>query len=65
MCEAVGLEVMRLKRTAVGPIRLGMLKPGEWRELTSQEVKMLVNQAGQKADNKKSAVNKRRGKNYK
>lgn len=49
MCEAVGLEVLRLKRTAVGGIRLGMLKPGEWRELTAQEVKALRNQAGQKA----------------
>jgi len=49
MCETVGLEVLRLKRTAVGGIRLGMLKPGEWRELTAQEVKALRNQAGQKA----------------
>ncbi len=38
MCEAVGLEVARLKRTAIGPVRLGMLPPGRWRELTSQEV---------------------------
>ena len=28
MCEAVGLEVARLKRTAVGPLKLGMLAPG-------------------------------------
>ncbi len=53
MCEAVGLEVLRLKRTAVGGIRLGMLKPGEWRELTAQEVKMLRNQAGKKAEVRK------------
>ena len=33
MCEAVGLEVARLKRTAIGPVKLGMLKPGEYREL--------------------------------
>lgn len=38
MCEAVGLEVVRLKRTSVGPIKLGMLKPGEWRELTPSEL---------------------------
>ncbi len=31
MCEAVGLTVARLKRTAIGPLRLGMLQPGEWR----------------------------------
>ena len=39
MCEAVGLEVARLKRTAVGPLRLGMLKPGTCRELTTEELR--------------------------
>ncbi len=39
MCEAVGLEVARLRRNSVGPIRLGMLQPGKWRELTPQEVR--------------------------
>ena len=29
MCEAVGLEVARLRRTAVGPVKLGMLAPGQ------------------------------------
>jgi 23S rRNA pseudouridine2605 synthase len=38
MCEAVGLEVARLKRTAVGPLRLGMLQPGKWRELKPSEI---------------------------
>lgn len=38
MCEAVGLEVARLKRTSIGPLRLGMLPPGEWRELTPAEL---------------------------
>ena len=28
MCEEVGLEVARLKRTAIGSIKLGMLKQG-------------------------------------
>ncbi len=41
MCEAVGLEVARLKRTAIGPVKLGMLKPGEYRELTSEELRSL------------------------
>ncbi len=43
MCEAVGLEVARLKRTAIGPLRLGMLKPGAYRELTSDELRALRN----------------------
>lgn len=41
MCEAVGLEVARLKRTAEGPIRLGMLKPGSYRNLTKEELKAI------------------------
>ena len=41
MCEAVGLQVKRLKRTAIGPLKLGMLQPGEWRELTKAELASL------------------------
>lgn len=42
MCEAVGLEVARLKRTQIGGVKLGMLKQGSWRDLTDQEVKKLL-----------------------
>ncbi len=42
MCEAVGLEVARLKRTSVGPVRLGMLKQGAYRELTKEEMRILT-----------------------
>ena len=38
MCEAVDLEVIRLKRIAVGSLKLGMLPVGKWRELTDNEV---------------------------
>lgn len=41
MCEAVGLEVARLKRTSVGPLKLGMLKAGEYRELTPDELRAI------------------------
>lgn len=41
MCEAVGLEVARLKRTAIGPLRLGMLKPGEVRQLSKEELRAI------------------------
>jgi 23S rRNA pseudouridine2605 synthase len=41
MCEAVNLNVKRLKRTAIGPLKLGMLQPGEYRELTKAEVAAL------------------------
>lgn len=46
MCEAVGLEVARLRRTAIGPVKLGMLKPGTYRELTSEELRELRNAIG-------------------
>lgn len=34
----VGFKVRRLKRTALGPVRLKGLAPSEWRMLTNQEV---------------------------
>lgn len=46
MCEAVGLTVKRLKRTAVGPIRLAGLTAGKYRELSKQEVISLWNAMG-------------------
>ena len=46
MCEEVGLEVARLKRTQIGSIKLGMLKQGAWRHLTEDEVRKLMIAAG-------------------
>ena len=43
MCEALGLEVARLRRVSVGPVKLGMLQPGKWRELTPTEVGAIRN----------------------
>ncbi len=48
MCEAVNLTVKRLRRTSVGGVKLGMLKPGEWAELSKDEMRMLRNAMGQK-----------------
>lgn len=42
MCEAVGLEVARLKRVSIGPVKLGMLQTGKTRRLTDNEVKKLI-----------------------
>ncbi len=42
MCDALGLEVARLKRTAIGNVKLGMLHPGDWRQLTDREVASLT-----------------------
>ena len=46
MCEAVGLQVGRLRRTAVGGVKLGMLKPGEYRDLTKEELRQLRTAVG-------------------
>lgn len=43
MCDAVGLQTVRLKRTAIGPLRLGMLKPGQFRPLKKEELIALRN----------------------
>lgn len=42
MCEQVGLNVARLKRISIGQLKLGMLQPGKWRELSNEEVKQLA-----------------------
>ena len=49
MCESLGLEVIRLRRTSIGGVRLGMLQPGKWRPLEPQEVKLLMTQANIKS----------------
>ena len=41
MCAAVGLRVLRLRRVRLGPLELGRLRPGAWRELTTREVRAL------------------------
>ena len=41
MCEYLGNPVISLKRTAIGNIKLGKLKSGEWRYLTAGEIGML------------------------
>ena len=40
--ESQGLEVLELKRTRIGRIRLGELPPGKWRTLTEAEIKSLL-----------------------
>ena len=42
MFESQGLTVKRLVRTQIGKIKLGELKTGRWRTLTSTEIKTLL-----------------------
>ncbi len=53
MCDAVGLQVARLRRISYGPVRLGMLQPGRYRELTAAEIN------GLRASAKKSEAQNR------
>lgn len=64
MCSAVGLQVVRLKRSAEGPVKLGMLQPGEYRELKKSEVSALRNAAQKStrsAPNRKDNAPRRSG----
>ena len=46
MAEAVGNEVVELRRTAFGPLRLGELREGEARRLRTAELRRLWKDAG-------------------
>lgn len=46
LCEEAGLETVRLKRLAVGQLKLAGLKVGEYRALTHDEVALLKRQSG-------------------
>jgi 23S rRNA pseudouridine2604 synthase len=39
MCEYLGYEVTKLKRTRIMNVQLGYLQPGDWRELSAEEMK--------------------------
>lgn len=41
MCEAVGLEVLRLKRERIGKLSIGTLKSGQYRKLNEKEISYL------------------------
>jgi 23S rRNA pseudouridine2605 synthase len=41
MCASIGHPVRRLTRIRMGPIKLGELRPGHWRDLTTAEVQKL------------------------
>ena len=42
MCALAGLEVKRLKRVREGRLMLGRLRPGEWRLLTAEEIRLAL-----------------------
>ena len=50
LMEAIGVKVLRLVRSQFGPIYLGELKEGRWRDLNSVEVTNLYNALNLKQD---------------
>lgn len=48
MLETVGHDVLKLKRTSIGGIKIGELQPGEYRPLTTREIEEMKRRAGAK-----------------
>jgi 23S rRNA pseudouridine2605 synthase len=48
MGRATGLPVVKIIRVRMGSLELGRLKPGQWRYLTEQEVKLLKRPTAEK-----------------
>ncbi len=42
ICEAVDLRVSKLRRVAIGRLRIGIMEPGEWRLATRAEMEMAL-----------------------
>ncbi len=49
MCAAVGHDVTRLVRSRIGPLSDPSLKPGQWRDLTAEELRSLEVDVASKA----------------
>ncbi len=47
MCEYFGYNVTRLRRVRINSIKIGRLEPGQWRELTEEEVGRLMEETGE------------------
>lgn len=50
MFQAIGHDVITLKRIQIGPIKLAGLPPGKWRYLTEHEVKAIQKETGIRLD---------------
>jgi 23S rRNA pseudouridine2457 synthase len=62
MTAAVGLPTLRLLRVSSGPVTVAGLMPGEWRDLTPEEVAALRKSAGppSRGNGRKSPYQKKR-----
>lgn len=46
MCEMLGCNVVRLRRIRIMNVRLGAMRPGQWRELSEEELSGLMGRLG-------------------
>jgi len=54
MMLALGHPVRKLRRIAIGPLKLGALQPGQWRDLTDREVQLLRESARRRTRGRKA-----------
>jgi 23S rRNA pseudouridine2605 synthase len=66
LCEALGLEVLRLVRTQFGPVKLGTLESGKTRPLTAREKEIIsaLTQSGGKGENTTGGARRERTRRY-
>jgi pseudouridine synthase len=55
MCDSIGHPVVRLRRVSIGPLSDDRLRPGDFRELSTDEVEMLKRTAGKPGRSGKAA----------
>jgi 23S rRNA pseudouridine2605 synthase len=66
LCEALGLEVMRLVRVKFGPVKLGSLESGRTRPLTAREREIIsaLTTSGGKGKNSTRGARRERNRRY-
>jgi len=55
MCEYLGYDVRKLKRTRIMNVQLSKLKVGEWRPLTKKEMKLIFEAVAQSSKTKEAS----------
>lgn len=63
MCEYLGYDVTKLKRTRIMNVELGHLKAGEWRELTEQELSHINKMVSTSSKTQEASIPKVKPKN--
>ena len=59
MCKQLNYEVTKLKRTRIMNVRLGKLKLGQWRELTTAEIEQINKMVANSSKTEEASLKKR------